>query len=75
MNKRVERIRRFVMVSLAVIMLIGNTLACTLPGQGGNGAETPQPIPIDQNESGTVEEGSPALNGGEGWSGINDPAE
>ncbi len=70
MNKRVERIRRFVMVSLAVIMLIGNTLACTLPGQGGNGGETPQPIPIDQNGSGTVEEGIPSMNGGEGGPGL-----
>ncbi len=70
MKKRVVVTRRIVMVSLAVIMLIGNTLACTLPGQGGNGGETPQPIPIDQNESGTVEEGSPAMNGGDGGPGL-----
>jgi len=66
MNRRVERTRRFVMVSLAVIMLIGNTLACALPGQGGNTGETPQPIPIDQNGSDSIEQGSPAQNGGEG---------
>jgi len=70
MNTRVERFRRFVMVSLAAIMLIGNTLACTLPGQGGNRGETPQPIPIDQNGSGTIEEGSPAMNGGDGGPGL-----
>ena len=70
MNKRVERFRRFVMVSLAAIMLIGNTLACTLPGQGRYGGETPQPIPIDQNESVTVEERSPAINGGDGGPGL-----
>ncbi len=71
MNKRVERTRRFIMVGLAMIMLIGNTLACALPGQGGNGGEIPQPIPIDQNGSGSVEQGSPAQNGGDGGPGLS----
>ncbi|RLE00650.1 MAG: hypothetical protein DRJ13_08155, partial [Bacteroidetes bacterium] len=71
MNKNVERTRRFVMASLAVIMLLGNTLACTVPGQGNNGGETPQPIPIDPNiNNTTIEQGSPAQNGGDGGPGL-----
>ena len=71
MNITLERTRRFVMASLAVIMLVGNTLACTLPGQGNNGGETPQPIPIDPNVNNTsVEQGSPAQNGGDGGPGL-----
>ncbi|MCK5793647.1 MAG: hypothetical protein KAH12_03010, partial [Anaerolineales bacterium] len=71
MNKNAERTRRFVMASLAVIMLVGNTLACTVPGQGNNGGETPQPIPIDPNVNNTtIEQGSPAQNGGDGGPGL-----
>ncbi|MCD6424878.1 MAG: hypothetical protein J7L35_05190 [Anaerolineales bacterium] len=71
MNKNSERTRRFVMASLAVIMLVGNTLACTVPGQGNNGGETPQPIPINPNVNNTtIEQGSPAQNGGDGGPGL-----
>jgi len=58
------------MISLAVIMLVGNTLACTLPGRGQNGPITPQPIPVDQTENSTVEQGGPAMNG-DGGSGLS----
>ncbi len=71
MRKRVVVIRRIVMISLAVIMLVGNTLACTLPGGGQNGPVTPQPIPIDQIENSTVEQGGPAMNGDGGGSGLS----
>ncbi len=70
MKKSVVVTRRVVMVSLALIMLIGNTLACTLPGQRGTDAATPQPIPIDQNGSGTIEQGGPAPDGDGGGPGL-----
>jgi len=70
MNNRVERTRRLVLASLAVIMLLGNTVACTLPGQGGNGEVTPQPIPMDQNGTSTIEQGSPTQNGDDDGPGL-----
>ena len=71
MRKRVLIIRRIVMISLAIVMVLGNTLACAVPGRGDNGSNTPQPIPIDQqNDNSSIEQGSPVLNGGGGGPGL-----
>ena len=64
MTKRMESTRRFGMIFLAVVMLAGNMLACTLPGQEGNGSSTLQPIPIEDNNALVSEQGEPVINGG-----------
>ncbi|MGB2954458.1 MAG: alpha-2-macroglobulin family protein [Anaerolineales bacterium] len=64
MTKRMESIKRFGMIFLAVVMLAGNMLACTLPGQESNGSSTLQPIPIEDNNTFVPEQGEPMMNGG-----------
>ncbi|NQS90967.1 MAG: hypothetical protein HQ574_01040, partial [Chloroflexi bacterium] len=64
MTKRIEQTRRFVMISMAIIMLVSSMLACVLPGQGENGSETAQPIPIDPDDPVIVEDVGPVNYGG-----------
>jgi len=71
MTKRTERIHHFSMISLAVLMLAVNVLACVLPGQNGTGSDTPQPIPIDQNNTDSIDQGMPAANGGDTGPGLS----
>jgi uncharacterized protein YfaS (alpha-2-macroglobulin family) len=65
MSKRIEWNRRFLMLALALIMLAGNVLACTLPWQIGDKTETPMPIPIDQSGPITTEGEGPIEYDGE----------
>jgi len=59
-----ESTKRFGMIFLALVMLAGNLLACTLPGQSGDGSTTLQPIPIEDNNTLVSEQGGPDMNGG-----------
>ncbi len=63
MSKKNGRIHNYAMISMAVIMLAGNILACVLPGQGGSGTGTPQPIPIDQGNGASIDQGVLTTNG------------
>ena len=71
MMNRVDKKQRLYMISLVIIMLGGNILACTLPGQPPSGPETPQPIPIDQNGPIIEEQGGPVFDGGDPGSGLS----
>jgi len=71
MTKRRESTRRFGMIFLAAVMLAGNVLACTLPGQLSDGSTTLQPIPIEDNNMLGPEQGGPVLNGGGNKPGLN----
>jgi len=71
MTKRIESARRFGMIFLAVVMLAGNMLACTLPGQSGDESTTLQPIPIDDNNTHVPEQGGPVMNGGDNKPGLS----
>jgi hypothetical protein len=51
------------MIFLAAVMLAGNILACTLPGKLGYGSTTPQPIPIEDDDTLVPEQGGPVMNG------------
>ena len=70
MTKRLNRKQRFYMISMVIIMLGGSIMACTLPGQS-SGPETPQPIPIDQNDPIVEEQGGPVFNGGDSGPGLS----
>lgn len=63
MTKRMESARRFGMIFLAVVMLAGNMLACTLPGSS-DGPTTLQPIPIEDDNALAPEQGEFVINGG-----------
>ena len=63
MTKRMESARRFGMIFLAVVMLAGNMLACTLPGSN-DGPSTLQPIPIEDDNALAPEQGEFVINGG-----------
>ena len=62
MTKRIASTRRIGMILLILVMVAGNLLACTLPGQGGV-STTPHPIPIDDEEIIVSEDGGPVVNG------------
>ena len=62
MTKRMESARRFGMIFLAVVMLAGNMLACTLPGSN-DGPSTLQPIPIEDDNALVPEQGEFVING------------
>ncbi len=64
-----RRIRRFVMISLAIIMLAGNILACAIPGQGSDENVTPQPLPIDPDSDTTLVVEGPEITSTGGTSG------
>jgi uncharacterized protein YfaS (alpha-2-macroglobulin family) len=70
MKMRIKRIHHFSMISLAGLMLVVNILGCVLPGQNSAGTGTPQPIPIDQTDSGEVDLGLPPTEGGDSGPGL-----
>ena len=65
MSRNILKIKNLSLISLAVIMLAANILACVVPGQNPLGSDTPQPIPIDQNENGSSGSGNVENNGGD----------
>jgi len=71
MTKRNRRIHHFSMISLAILMLVVNIMACVLPGQNNTGSDTPQPIPIDTSDNGTIDQGMPTQTGDDPQSGLN----
>ena len=66
------RIKKLIWVFLALVLALGNTTGCSFLGIGRDGQTTPQPIPIDQNDSGIVveAEGPFITEEGEGDSGL-----
>lgn len=71
MTKRINKKQRFYMISMVIIMLGGNIMACTLPGRSPSGSETPQPIPIDQNDPIVEEQGGPEFIEGDTGPGLS----
>ena len=59
-------------IAAGLLMVIVITTGCTFPGQAGIGSNTPQPIPINTDNSVAIESGQPTSNGaGDGQTGLS----